>query len=281
MKTFSKRAALALVGLVATLRNLGLWRFPNGINTVAWKYRVSVFVSLVAQRLAVRHRGSLADASADVLQDPFLRFNANYSLTHVELNTPCPKALANDLGSVIDLRNQKVLCLGARNLDEIFQLQLNGARAANITAVDLYSNIPEIQCMDFHKLEFPENTFDVIFWAGSFAYAHSPDQAFAEAVRVLRKPGYLALGDTLKAGGEAAPDGATKDTYLAESKYIQMQPDLAKDLSEIRADQMTHKWSTLENVEDRFFRRYDTCSFILRRVYEPHHFNVIAKFGAA
>jgi len=270
-----KTAARGLAGFVATLRALGIWRFPAGLDTARGKYRASVFASLVAQRLAVRHRGKTADAENELMEDPFLRFHANYSLTHVELNTPCTTSLANDIASVLDLRDLKILSLGARNLNEIFQLQLNGARAANITAIDLYGNIPEIQCMDFHDLKFADQSFDLIFWAGSFAYAHTPELALSEAIRVCRKPGYFALDDTFIGD-------ATKETYEAlKPEYIAMQPELGKALSELPADRqtLTKSFPTLEAVE-KLFVPYPSCAFVLRRTYSSPHYNIIAKFHA-
>ena len=108
--------------------------------------------------------------------------------------------------------------------------------------------------MEFHALKFADQSFDLIFWAGSFAYAHTPELALSEAIRVLRKPVYLALGDTFLGD-------ATKETYEARPQYMAMQPELGKALSELPADRqtLTKAFPNLEAVEKLFVPYH--CSF--------------------
>ena len=267
-----------LISFIAILRKYKIWDFPNGLCFVNLKRNTQILATLVAQRLAVVHRGKPAELKDNLLKDPFLKFHANYSLTHVELNTPGTVSLANDLNSILDLKDKKILCLGARNLDEIFQLRLNGAKKSNITAVDLYSYIPEILPMDFHDLKFPKNSFDIVFYTGSFCYSHAPINALREAVRVLKPNGYIAIGDAFGVGG------ATSVTYRSKySKYVKMQSRVKDALNEITSSKtlLTQYFPNIQAVE-KLFDNFK-CTVILRRTYaweskKTAHFNIITKF---
>lgn len=256
--------AWRIINFIANSRRLGIYDFPAGLEKSEVRRVISRVATLVSQQLALKHSGKSAKMPDEIKIDPFLRFHANYSLTHVELNTPATSSLAEDLSSIINLREKSILCLGARNLDEIFQLRLNGADKKNITAIDLYTNIPEIIAMDFHDLRFPDNTFDVIFWAGSFAYSHTPQKAISEAMRVLNKNGgVLALGDSIGIGG------ATAASYRSGyANYINMLPELDQALNELSSEEvlMTQKFPDIESVE-ALFNDYD-CDLILKRLYQ-------------
>lgn len=263
----------ALVKIIAGLRASGFWGFPNGI-------RVSFPRVKLIQQLATDVAGELAreakskrysSDSNELMKDPFLRFHANYSLTHVDMNTPCTKYLAVDLASVINLANKKILCLGARNLDEIFQLQLVGAQPENITAIDLYSDFPEIIAMDFQDLKFVDHSFDVIFWAGSYAYASDPMRALSEAFRVLRRPGVFALGDTYIGN-------ADKTSYNSNQKHWMLEnPELNLALDEMPPGTLlTKSVSGIEEVQDRI-KSFGVEKIVLSRDYVgTPHYNLIA-----
>jgi len=209
--------------------------------------------------------------SNQLMVNPFLRFHANYSLTHVDLNTPCTRSLAIDLASVENLSNKKILCLGARNLDEIFQLQLVGARLDNITAVDLYSEFSEIIPMDFQDLKFQDSSFDIIFWSGSYAYASDPMLALSEAFRVLRRPGIFALGDTYV--GEATKKSYNTDQAL----YMDVNTELNSALDELpEGTTLTKGISSLDEIQERI-KRFGLDKIVLSRDYvSTPHYNLIA-----
>jgi SAM-dependent methyltransferase len=206
----------------------------------------------------------------ELMKNPFLRFHANYSLSHVDLNTPNTYSLATDLASVENLETSKILCLGSRNLDEIFQLRLVGAKAERITAIDLYSDIPEIIAMDFQDLKFEDNSFDVIFWAGSYAYAEDPMLALSEAFRVLKPSGIFALGDTYL--GEM-----TREKYNdTHSQYISgSMQDALDELPD--GTTLTKGISSLGEIQERL-KNFDIEKVLLARDYVVSpHYNIIVK----
>jgi SAM-dependent methyltransferase len=260
-----------LVKVVGFMRRTGVWKFPRGIKAPSGRY-LSYFATSIAGELARQSKNKIyGKTSNELMKNPFLRFHANYSLTHVDLNTPCTRSLATDLASVVNLADKKILCLGARNLDEIFQLQLRGAKLENITAVDLYSEFPEIIPMDFQDLKFEAGSFDIIFWAGSYAYASDPMLALSEAFRVLRRPGFFALGDTYL--GEA-----TKSSYNENQDiYIQKNSELNAALDELPVGTtLTKGISSLEEIQERV-KGFGPLNLVLSRDYvATPHYNVIA-----
>jgi SAM-dependent methyltransferase len=272
-RKFLRFSYYMVIKFVSLFRRWGFWRFPVGITAPTGTF-ASRFATAVAGELALQAKNKVYTKDENKLMDnPFLRFHANYSLTHVDLNTPCTRSLAVDLASVVDLKDKKILCLGSRNLDEIFQLQLMGARLENITAVDLYSEFPEIIPMDFQDLKFEDHSFDVVFWAGSYAYASDPVLAMSEGLRVLRRPGVFALGDTYI--GEA-----TKESYnTLQTEYIKNNSELNSALDEL--PQGTTLTKGIRNIEEILvrIRGFGNPKIALSRDYiKTPHYNVIALF---
>jgi SAM-dependent methyltransferase len=260
-----------LVSLICSFRKAGIWTFPKGIRLTSGKFVQNMATSVAGQLAREAKNKRYTQSAGELMKNPFLRFHANYSLTHVDLNTPCTRSLAVDLASVTELSDKKILCLGSRNLDEIFQLQLAGARLENITAVDLYSEFPEIIPMDFQDLKFEDGSFDVIFWAGSYAYASDPMLALSEAFRVLRSPGIFALGDTYL--GEA-----TKSSYNAnQSIYMKENSELNSALDELpEGTTLTKGLSGLEEIQERV-KSFGVEKIVLSRDYvTTPHYNLIA-----
>lgn len=259
------------VHVVVFLRNAKIWNFPQGLRSRNGRF-LPLFATSVAGVLSLRAKNKIyTKDSSELMQNPILRFHANYSLTHVESNTPCTKLLATDLASVIDLSDKRILCLGSRNLDEIFQLQLVGARANNITAVDLYSEFPEIVAMDFQDLKFENESFDVVFWAGSYAYASDPMLALSEGLRVVCRPGVFALGDTFLGG-------ATRQSYNQnQSRFMNENKELDAALEEL--PEGTLLTLGVENLDEMIgrIRMLSTPKIVFTRDYVTiPHYNVIA-----
>lgn len=260
-----------LVGIICEFRKIGIWTFPKGIRLLSGRFFQNLATSVAGKLARTVKNKKYTQNKSELMKNPFLRFHANYSLTHVDLNTPCTRSLAVDLASVTQLSDKRILCLGSRNLDEIFQLQLVGARLENITAVDLYSEFTEIIAMDFQDLKFEDGSFDVIFWAGSYAYASDPMLALSEAFRVLRSPGLFALGDTYI--GEA-----TKSSYHAnQSHYLKDNSELDSALSELpEGTTLTKGLSGLEEIQERV-KSFGVEKIVLSRDYvTTPHYNLIA-----
>ena len=102
--------------------------------------------------------------------------------------------LINVLRSIheLDVPNARVLNIGARNEMELLLMHSYGFRASNITAIDLFSYSPLIQVMDMHKLEFPDDAFDLTYSAYTLRYSDQLERACREIIRCTRDGGLVA-----------------------------------------------------------------------------------------
>lgn len=262
----------ALSYFVLFLTKTKILRWPTVLNLVQYNnfaQKATLWVS-VKKLQSFRRKNPTPSMSQSILNSPRLKFHSLYSYNRLEHPTPCATELVKDLASCVGLKNQKILALGARNTIELDQLVLYGAAEKNITAIDLYSSHPRILEMDFHDLKFDDATFDIIFWAGSFAYAENPRKAAAEALRVLKSSGYLAVGDTLV--GNAKKErlkGRINNTKLEK------QVSEALETAALTTSLFTHQIDTIDNLVSYFYS--DGDALILTRIYEPTHANFIMK----
>jgi SAM-dependent methyltransferase len=102
--------------------------------------------------------------------------------------------LINVLRSIheLDPARARVLNIGARNEVELLLMRLYGFRAANITAVDLFSYSPLIRVMDMHELALPDDAFDLTYCAYTLRYSDQLERACREIVRCTRHGGFVA-----------------------------------------------------------------------------------------
>jgi hypothetical protein len=110
--------------------------------------------------------------------------------------------LVDMLASKHDFTGQSILCVGARNDDEIRYFRKRGA--GRVLGIDLYDAPPDIVTMDMHDLKFPDGTFDVVYSRHSFEHAYDKRRAGSEFVRVL-KPGGVVVVEVpgrMKGGGD-------------------------------------------------------------------------------
>jgi SAM-dependent methyltransferase len=99
--------------------------------------------------------------------------------------------LIDMLASKYDFEGQSVLCVGARNNDEIRYFRKLGA--GYIVGIDLYEVPPDIVVMDMHDLKFEDNKFDVVYSRHSFEHAYDKHKAAAEFIRVVKQGGVIVV----------------------------------------------------------------------------------------
>jgi len=274
-KWVAKKIVRGLAFFFVLLDSLKIYSFPNGLHRL-WRVdkTVNLLVSNYTDITTMRYmrQGSkrkIVDEGLPIWKDPFLRFQAIWSLGIGSVNTPCPVMLSKDLASITDLRGKTILCIGSKNHYETNLLVLRGADRKLITNIDLYSNIPGILPMDFHHLEFPNESFDIVFWAGSFAYATDLQQAASQAVRVVKKPGIIAVGDSLMGD-------ATRETLLKG------QPDIKNVIDQVSTEieVFTKGLGTIENLAHYFQDgTVPNINVLLTRKYLPSHANVILSYS--
>lgn len=261
----------AVAYLLFLLKRIGIYKFPQGVGIFRNMNKIGIYIlsefTNFEANMYIRHNGKkrIIDNDSPIWKDPFLKFQAYWSIGNGSINTPCPTKLSEDLASVTDLKEKRILCIGSKNNYEINLLISKGASRDLIKAIDLYSNIPGIEIMDFHDIKFAEESFDIIFWAGSFAYAKDLQLAANQAIKVVKKPGIIALGDTLLGG-------ATKEVLMKG------QPDLEKIINEVPQEiiNYTQRLNTVEQIR-QYFTKGDQLKTktILTRLYAPNHANLI------
>jgi SAM-dependent methyltransferase len=277
MKIFIKWIAKKITKIVALifvlLDYIKIYSFPDGLSIFrggdkALNLLITNYTDICTTRYIKNGaKNKLIDEDSRLWKDPFLRFQAIWSIGSGSINTPCPLMLANDLASIVDLKGKKILCIGSKNHFETNLLVMRGANRKLVTNIDLYSNIPGILQMDFHHLEFEDGMFDIIFWAGSFAYASDLQQAASQAVRVVKKQGIIAVGDILSGG-------------TARELLIEIKPEIKSviDMVSPEIKVFNKRIGTVEQMAHYFSDGASaTANVLLTRKYLPNHANVILK----
>lgn len=274
VKWIGKKVVKGMAVFFAFLDQLKIYSFPDGFSIFrksekAINLLVSNYTDITTNRyIRDGSKNKIVDEGSAIWKDPFLRFQAIWSIGNGSVNTPCPVMLSTDLASLTDLGGKTILCIGSKNHYETNLLVLKGANRRLITNVDLYSNIPGILPMDFHNLDFADESFDIVFWAGSFAYASDLQKAANQAVRVVKKPGIVAVGDSLMGD-------VTRETLLSGQPGIQGVIDQVS--SDVKV--FTKGLGTIEQMT-KYFMDGSTkeVNVLLTRKYLPSHANVILSY---
>ena len=89
----------------------------------------------------------------------------------------------------------KILIIGPRTEQEILWYISMGFNSANITGLDLFTYSEYIQTGDMHRLDFDNNSFDIIIFSWVLGYSTSQKKAVAEAVRCIKPNGLIGIGE--------------------------------------------------------------------------------------
>lgn len=95
-----------------------------------------------------------------------------------------------------NLREERLLIIGPRNIQELFIAWLYGFRWKNIEGIDLFSTNPKIKVMDMEAMDHPDESFDSIASANTLAYAKDPVKALTEIARIPKPGGQLVFDTT-------------------------------------------------------------------------------------
>lgn len=88
-------------------------------------------------------------------------------------------------------RNLKILEIGGR---DGYQAELISKKGYNVTSIDINPLFPQfypVQKGDITKLDFHENSFDIIFSSNMLQEIHDIEEALMEMKRVLKKDGII------------------------------------------------------------------------------------------
>lgn len=135
----------------------------------------------------------------------------------------------------------KILSIGPRSEGEIFLLYAYGFEMENISAIDLFSYSPLIELGDMHKLNFENESFDIVILGWCLAYSNNKKKVISEVRRVLKEKGSIIIGHTfLKKTDEEI---IKERGYLVGSPYskIKDKEDLQKLLSNEKFEEFYSK----------------------------------------
>lgn len=104
-----------------------------------------------------------------------------------------------------DLRDEKLLIVGPRNVVELYIAWLHGFRWKNIQAIDLYSMNEKITPMNMEAMEFADGSFDAVTMSATLNYAEDLDRAIGEVARVLKPGGRFVFGHPYDPGSPEWP----------------------------------------------------------------------------
>ena len=115
-----------------------------------------------------------------------------------------------------DLRAERLLVVGPRNVQELFIAWLYGFRWSRIHAIDLYSTRPKITVMNMEAVGFRDGAFDAIVMANTLAYAKDTFRCLGEMARVLTPGGRFVFGATYFPGSRDWPGNLLSGTDIRE-----------------------------------------------------------------
>lgn len=98
---------------LSILERMGIYRFPDfivrtGKLTRVFRYILETYTNNITNRY-IRNgdKPVFKDEAFSIWKDPFLKFQAIWSITNGSKNTPCPEMLSMDLASITQLKGKK------------------------------------------------------------------------------------------------------------------------------------------------------------------------------
>jgi SAM-dependent methyltransferase len=88
--------------------------------------------------------------------------------------------------------NSKILVVGPRSEDDIFQLKAFGFH--NVRGLDLISYSPYVDLGDMHRMPYEDDAFDAVLLGWVLSYSDNPLQVAKEVVRVAKKGAIVGIG---------------------------------------------------------------------------------------
>jgi SAM-dependent methyltransferase len=90
-------------------------------------------------------------------------------------------------------KNLSILAIGPRFESELFGYRGLGIKWRNIQGLDTFSYSPKIQIGNMHSAPFNSGSFDIIVCGWTIAYSATPEVAFSEFFRLLKREGKVVI----------------------------------------------------------------------------------------
>lgn len=149
-----------------------------------------------AWRLLLTHGMKSLDPAAMDGSKSFLNKVSSYNKSQLwEWHRTRTEKLMAVLRCIDDMpANPRILVIGPRNEAELLLLNLYGFPFDRIESIDIFSYSPRIKLQDMHEIDFPDDTFDVVYSAWTLKYSYDIEKAVSEIIRVLKPGGVVATG---------------------------------------------------------------------------------------
>lgn len=163
-----------------------------------WLLRPRVFdlLSCAMQLLQYQRLARIQRAYAS--SDPFVKKAQNYNAGVTVAKEITTGRRAEPLYQLLtlerrDLREERLLIIGPRNVQELLIAWLYGYRWPHIEAIDLYAMHPKIRVMNMEHMTFADGSLDAVAMSNTLSYAKDTFRCLSEVCRVLKPGGRFAF----------------------------------------------------------------------------------------
>lgn len=94
-----------------------------------------------------------------------------------------------------DRARLRVLIIGPRTENELLLYFSHGFPMENLRGLDLISYSPWVDIGDMHAMPYPNRAFDIVVFSWVLGYSANQKKAVAEAIRVCKPGGLVAIGE--------------------------------------------------------------------------------------
>ena len=174
---------------------------PAGVGvsrTLLRQPRIFDLVSLALQLGHIRRLDGIHDGDAgDEFFTKVKDYNSGVTQRKVVTTTRRAEALYQLLTTPArDVRHERLLIVGPRNIQELYIAWLYGYRWPNIHGIDLYSTHRKIVVMNMEAVGFRDAAFHAVVMANTLSYAKDTFRCLGEMARVLAPGGRFVFGAT-------------------------------------------------------------------------------------
>lgn len=159
-----------------------------------------------------------------------------------------------------DVRNEKLLIVGPRNLSELFMAWTYGFEWSNIQGIDLYSTHPKIQEMNMEHMTFEDESFNAVTMCMTLGYANDTKLALSEVVRILKNNGRFSFSVTYDPNTKEWPE----ETIYNGRKIVETLHELGMNVYHHSSFEKVNKLGSLVTLhsigavkEDSTEKRHD------------------------
>jgi SAM-dependent methyltransferase len=156
-----------------------------------------------------------------------------------------------------DLRDERVLIVGPRNIQELFIAWLYGFKWESITGIDLYSTNPKIRVMDMENMEYEDGSFDAVIMAHTLAYSKDVQKCITEVSRVLTEGGRFVFNATYFPDSDEYPanrvTGSQVRGYCSEAQLEPYYYECSEKINALGGKQASHLFGVRKSSSNEPF----------------------------